>query len=74
MADTLSSEDSQQFSAHVSRRRVVAGAVTLAVAGATSPAFAQSTDRSPNMPDNIRFSNPDTMQKPPGCSHVVEVT
>ena len=26
------------------------------------------------MPGNIRFSNPDTMQKPPGYSHVVEVT
>jgi hypothetical protein len=26
------------------------------------------------MLDNIRFSNPDTMQKPPGYSHVVEVT
>ena len=26
------------------------------------------------MPDNIRFSNPDTMQKPPGYSNVVEVT
>ena len=26
------------------------------------------------MPDNIRFSNPDTMGKPPGYSHVVEVT
>jgi len=26
------------------------------------------------MPDNIRFSNPDTMQKPPGYSQVVEVT
>ena len=26
------------------------------------------------MPDNIRFSNPDTMQKPPGYSHVVEIT
>ncbi len=25
------------------------------------------------MPDNIRFSCPDTMQKPPGYSHVVEV-
>jgi hypothetical protein len=25
------------------------------------------------MPENIRFSNPDTMQKPPGYSHVVEV-
>ena len=25
------------------------------------------------MPDNIRFSSPDTMQKPPGYSHVVEV-
>jgi enamine deaminase RidA (YjgF/YER057c/UK114 family) len=26
------------------------------------------------MPDIIRFSNPDTMPKPPGYSHVVEVT
>jgi enamine deaminase RidA (YjgF/YER057c/UK114 family) len=26
------------------------------------------------MVDNIRFSNPDTMPKPPGYSHVVEVT
>ena len=26
------------------------------------------------MPDNIRFANPDTMQKPPGYSHVVEVS
>jgi len=25
------------------------------------------------MPDNIRFSNPDTISKPPGYSHVVEV-
>jgi enamine deaminase RidA (YjgF/YER057c/UK114 family) len=25
------------------------------------------------MPDNIRFSNPDTIAKPPGYSHVVEV-
>src|SRR5438552_2394362 len=74
MADTSSSEDSRRLFDRVSRRRVVAAAVTLAVAGATSPAFAQSTDRRPNMPDNIRFSNPDTMQKPPGYSHVVEVT
>jgi enamine deaminase RidA (YjgF/YER057c/UK114 family) len=74
MAGTSSSEDPQQFSSEVSRRRVVVGGVTLAVAGATSPAFTQSTDRNPNMPDNIRFSNPDTMQTPPGYSHVVEVT
>ena len=26
------------------------------------------------MPDNIHFSNPDTIAKPPGYSHVVEVT
>jgi enamine deaminase RidA (YjgF/YER057c/UK114 family) len=26
------------------------------------------------MPDNIRFSNPDTIAKSPGYSHVVEVT
>jgi enamine deaminase RidA (YjgF/YER057c/UK114 family) len=74
MADTSSIQNPQQFSSHVSRRRALAGAVTLAVAGAALPAFAQSTDRSRNMPDNIRFSNPDTMQKPPGYSHVVEVT
>src|SRR5919109_363634 len=74
MADTSSIQNPQQFSSHLSRRRALARAVMLAVAGATSPAFAQSTDRSRNMPDNIRFSNPDTMQKPPGYSHVVEVT
>jgi enamine deaminase RidA (YjgF/YER057c/UK114 family) len=74
MADTSSFEHSQQFSSGVSRRQVVAGAITLGVAGATSPAFAQSNNRSPTMPDNIRFSSPDTMQKPPGYSHVVEVT
>ena len=50
----------QQSSTDLSRRRVVAGAVTLSVAGALSPAFAQPTDR--------------TMQKPPGYSHVVEMT
>jgi enamine deaminase RidA (YjgF/YER057c/UK114 family) len=79
MADTpSSSDDLQQFSSDVSRRRLIAAAATLAVAGTISPAAAQVTDRSPNMPDNIRFSNPDTMQKPPGqppgYSHVVEVT
>ena len=26
------------------------------------------------MPNNIRFSNPDTIAKPPGYSHVVEMT
>ena len=26
------------------------------------------------MPDHIRFSNPDTIAKPPGYGHVVEVT
>jgi enamine deaminase RidA (YjgF/YER057c/UK114 family) len=74
MTDTSSSEHRRQFSTDFSRRQIVGGAVTLAVAGATSPAFAQATNRSPNMPDHIRFSSPDTMQKPPGYSHVVEVT
>jgi enamine deaminase RidA (YjgF/YER057c/UK114 family) len=78
MADTPSSDHLQQFSSDVSRRRLITAAATLAVAGTISPAAAQLTDRSPNMPDNIRFSNPDTMQKPPGqppgYSHVVEVT
>jgi enamine deaminase RidA (YjgF/YER057c/UK114 family) len=74
MADTSSSEYTRQFSTDVSRRQIVTGAVTLAIAGAGSPAFAQATNRRPNMTDHIRFSNPDTMQKPPGYSHVVEVT
>jgi enamine deaminase RidA (YjgF/YER057c/UK114 family) len=74
MADTSSCEDSQRFSTHISGRRVVAGAATLAVAGATFPAFAQVNRQGTNMPDNMRSSNPDTMQKPPGYSHVVEVT
>jgi enamine deaminase RidA (YjgF/YER057c/UK114 family) len=26
------------------------------------------------MPSNLRFNNPDTMSKPPGYTHVVEVT
>jgi enamine deaminase RidA (YjgF/YER057c/UK114 family) len=75
MADTFSSsENSQQLLTDVSRRRVVGSAVSLCVAAAISPAFAQPSDRRPSMPDNIRFSNPDTMQPPPGYSHVVEVT
>jgi enamine deaminase RidA (YjgF/YER057c/UK114 family) len=74
MADNSSFPQPQQFSTDLSRRQVVAGAAALGVAGAASPAVAQSNDRSPNMPDNVRFSSPDTMQKPPGYSHVVEVT
>jgi enamine deaminase RidA (YjgF/YER057c/UK114 family) len=74
MADTSSSEDSRQFSIEASRRDAAAGTAMLAVVGTISSTFVHSTDRSPNMPDNIRFSNPDTMQKPPGYSHVVEVT
>src|SRR6202163_4046679 len=74
MAETSSSEDARQISTDLSRRRVAAGAVTPACLGATSAGFAEANHRSPNMPDNIRFSNPDTMQKPPGYTHVVEVT
>jgi enamine deaminase RidA (YjgF/YER057c/UK114 family) len=67
--------DSAQPSDDVSRRRVVTGAGALVLAGVASQAFAQSSsDRSPSMAGNVRFSNPDTMQKPPGYSHVVEVT
>src|SRR5262245_37207353 len=78
MTEPLASDDPQPISNEISRRDVIAVAGTLAVAAAISPALAQPTTRSPNMPDNIRFSNPDTMQKPPGqppgYSHVVEVT
>ena len=74
LGDPSSFDNFQQFSTDLSRRQViVAGAITLAFAGATR-AFAQPNDRRPSMPDNIRFSSPDTMQKPPGYSHVVEVT
>jgi enamine deaminase RidA (YjgF/YER057c/UK114 family) len=74
LGDPSSFDSFQQFPTNVSRRQViVAGAITLAFAGATR-AFAQPNDRRPRMPDNIRFSSPDTMQKPPGYSHVVEVT
>jgi enamine deaminase RidA (YjgF/YER057c/UK114 family) len=59
----------------MSRRHVVTAAATMAVAGAAAPALAQTqTDRRTQMPDNLRFLNPDTMAKPPGYTHVVEVT
>jgi enamine deaminase RidA (YjgF/YER057c/UK114 family) len=51
-----------------SRREFVAAAVTMAAAaGATTGAQAQT-------PSNLRFSNPPGMSKPPGYSHVIEVT
>jgi enamine deaminase RidA (YjgF/YER057c/UK114 family) len=74
MDDAFSAENSRQVYTNISRRGLVAGAAALSVAGPTSPVFAQSADRRAGMPDNIRFSSPDTMQKPPGYSHVVEVT
>jgi enamine deaminase RidA (YjgF/YER057c/UK114 family) len=44
-------------------------------AGAGAPALAQTqSDRRTQMPDNVRFLNPDGMAKPPGYTHVVEVT
>ena len=59
----------------MSRREVVTSAATIALAGAAAPALAQTqTDRRTQMPDNVRFLNPDTMAKPPGYTHVVEVT
>jgi enamine deaminase RidA (YjgF/YER057c/UK114 family) len=39
-----------------------------------SAAFVPQSDRETDMPDNIHFSNPDAIAKPPGYSHVVEVT
>src|SRR5437660_1812880 len=65
---------SWQFTNDVSRRQFVAGATALGVAGAAVCALAQPTERRPTMPENIRFSSPDTLQKPPGYSHVVELT
>jgi enamine deaminase RidA (YjgF/YER057c/UK114 family) len=74
MDDTIFRQPSPQVPADISRRGLVAGVAALSVAGPSSPIFAQPADRSAGMADHIRFSNPDTMQKPPGYSHVVEVT
>ena len=53
-----------------SRRSILASAVTAAAAaGGAAPALAQGA-ASPN----LRFINPSTIAKPPGYSHVVEVT
>jgi enamine deaminase RidA (YjgF/YER057c/UK114 family) len=51
-----------------SRRNVIAAAVTMAAAGATSSGGAQA-----QTPSNLRFSNPPGMSTPPSYSHVVEV-
>jgi enamine deaminase RidA (YjgF/YER057c/UK114 family) len=56
-----------------SRRGMVVGAGMTLVAGAASDAFAQTGQRSPPMA-NTRFINPTGMAKPPGYTHVVEVT
>ena len=78
MADTMSVHKLQRFWTEVSRRCLITGATMLTVVWAVSPAAAQLDRGSPNTSDQIRFSNPDTMQKPPGqppgYSHVVEVT
>jgi enamine deaminase RidA (YjgF/YER057c/UK114 family) len=57
----------------VSRRDVVVGAGTMMVAGVVTDALAQTGERSPAMA-NTRFINPPGMSKPPGYTHVVEVT
>jgi enamine deaminase RidA (YjgF/YER057c/UK114 family) len=66
--------DSAQIPGDISRRRVMTGTGALVVAGTVSQAFPQTNDGSKTMAGNVRFSNPDTMQKPPGYSHVVEIT
>ena len=53
---------------------LVGSPITSVARGPLPTTLPQSVDRSSNMPDNVSFSNPDTMQKPPGYSHVVEVT
>jgi enamine deaminase RidA (YjgF/YER057c/UK114 family) len=65
---------SAQISGDVSRRHVMTAIGALVVTAATSQAFPQSNDGSKTMAGNVRFSSPDTMQKPPGYSHVVEIT
>ena len=58
----------------ISRRHVMTGTSALVLVGVASQAFPQPSDGSKTMAGNVRFSSPDTMQKPPGYSHVVEVT
>src|SRR6478736_9522578 len=58
----------------ISRRHVMTGTSALVLVGVASQAFPQSSDGSKTMAGNVRFSSPDTMQKPPGYSHVVEIT
>jgi enamine deaminase RidA (YjgF/YER057c/UK114 family) len=53
-----------------SRRRILAGAVTLAAASGVAPALAQA----PGSAANLRFINPPAIAKPPGYTHVIEVT
>jgi enamine deaminase RidA (YjgF/YER057c/UK114 family) len=75
MADAAADRTALRGLEDLSRRHLVTGAATLALTGAAVPVFAQTpTDRRPPMPDNVRFLNPDTMAKPPGYTHVVEVT
>ena len=53
-----------------SRRDILSSVVTAAaVTGAAAPALAQGTTSL-----NLRFINPSTIAKPPGYSHVIEVT
>jgi len=66
--------DPMEPSDDISRRHVMTGTSALVLVGVASQAFPQSSDGSKTMAGNVRFSSPDTMQKPPGYSHVVEVT
>ena len=53
-----------------SRRDILSSVVTAAaVTGAAAPALAQGTTSA-----NLRFINPSTIAKPPGYTHVIEVT
>jgi enamine deaminase RidA (YjgF/YER057c/UK114 family) len=62
---------SQPGNSKFSRRRVMtAAAASVAAASAAGSVLAQTTGGTPN----LRFSNPETLAKPPGgYSHVVEV-
>jgi len=62
---------SQPGSSKFSRRRMMtAAAASVAAASAAGSVLAQTTGATPN----LRFSNPETLPKPPGgYSHVVEV-
>src|SRR3954469_16220706 len=59
------------MASRMSRRRFTAAAGTIVAAGAVPQALAQTGEKGMS---NTRFINPPAISKPPGYTHVVEIT